>query len=123
MLEKEIASLQHSFAEHIESGDSSRTTSSLSSEQLARGVNLQLEEKDLLLENLHREITDLRMSRDAVTCLKNELLASHQAEHEVPVITVFSFHYTSALTNTNRSCYYSGNYPRARKDGFNPTIT
>jgi len=87
-LEKEIASLQHAFAGHVESGCGSSTTNSASSEQLARDLRLRLEEKELLLERLHQEVKDIRKGKDVATCLKDELAASHKAEHEKTTLEI-----------------------------------
>ena len=87
--QKELISLQQSFAHHIEeSGKNNISTAS--SEAIIRDLKIQLENKELIFQKLQCEIKDMQTTRDDAVCAKDELVISHQAE--LGVSTLFSCH-------------------------------
>ena len=112
--QKEIASLQRDFTDHIESGSGRNNMTSASSEGIVRDLKYQLEEKELLLEKLHQEVKDMRKDRDDAVCSKDELIASHQAEYGVSQRCIASF---SNIKSLIADCIViSENYSRMCQD-------
>ena len=78
--QKELISLQQSFADHIKENGKNNISSSTSSEAIIRDLKIQLESKELILQKLQCEVKDMQKTRDDVVCAKDELIVSHQAE-------------------------------------------
>ena len=79
--QKELASLQQSFADHIEENGKNNISSSTSSGAIIRDLKIQLESKELILQKLQCEVKDImQKTRDDAVCAKDELIVSHQAE-------------------------------------------
>ena len=87
--QKELISLQQSFADHIEESGKNNT-SSVSSEAIIRDLKIQLENKELILQKLQCEIKNMQKTRDDSVCARDELMVSHQAE--LGVSALFSCH-------------------------------
>jgi len=110
--QKETASLQSSFSEHIEC---EKVSLSCTSEGLMRDLKHQLEEKELLLEDLHQEVKCMRKARDDAICSNDELIASHQAEQQASRPLFYSLCYSCEIITAkwiDVSTYLSENYTR-----------
>ena len=89
-IQKELTTLQQSFAKHIEQ-DTANTNSSASSEAIVQQLKIQLEEKEFLLHKLNQDVKDMQCARNDAVCVKDELLVSHQAELGVSTCVVYIF--------------------------------
>ena len=80
--EKDIASLQHTIADHMIAESNNNSKSSVSLQATVRDLQVQVEEKEMRLELLLNEANAMRKARDDALCTKDELTAIHQIEQE-----------------------------------------
>lgn len=81
-LQRELSSLQQSYAKHIEDSGDSKRCSPVYKEDKLRDLKQQVAERNLLLEKLREEIKTLERDRDEAILAKDDLIATNQKEHQ-----------------------------------------
>jgi hypothetical protein len=80
-LQRELSSLQQSYAKHIEDSGDSKRCSPVYKEDKLRDLKQQVAERNLLFEKLREEIKTLERDRDEAILAKDDLIATNQKEH------------------------------------------